>query len=187
MGYYVPAGYSRITFGYTGPSSQGSRPSFGFGVDSPPSPELTGLLAEWWIDNMKPLTATGWRLDRVEARSNVTVDVFEVGESGTRSGDGAWPGASMLVSYGTGLVGRRFRGRSFLPGVLLDGDVFDDGSINSTAKGNVVAALEELDDVLGTFEETARVILHSTEIAPTLITSTVVQAQTASQRRRNRR
>lgn len=188
MSYYIPLGYSRVILGFSGPSSLGSRPSFGFGCNASPSPDLVDEVLEWWTEELAPLTHNSYTCQKVEARDNLVVFDQIAGVTGARSGDAAQPQTSALVSLTTGFIGRQNRGRMYWPGVLLDGDVYDDGSINPTQRAALTGALSALEDKLAAHTPAAQLyILHGTELVPTVVTGANVQSQTATVRRRNRR
>lgn len=186
MGYYIPAGYSRVSFDYSGFSTVGSKPSFGFTIDRPPSEEITSTLAAWWDTWMKPYVDSNAVLERVVTRSEVGFYELLVGESGDAGGSFQPPQVSVLVKLATGQAGRNKRGRMYLPFMLLDGDVDSTGAIASITVANTQGILDELVGVLAT-EEAQLCIGHSTELEPTPVTSVVVQGIAATQRRRLRK
>lgn len=188
MGYYIPVGYSRVTFSMSGPSTFGSLPSWGFGCSAPPTPELLEAMVDFADDTFQPTLHNSYRINRIEVRDNVVALDEPVALQGTVSGTVAPPQIAALVSMRSALIGKEHRGRMYWPGVLLDQHVQDDGSIlpDRLDTLNLVldilkASLEEL------FVPATLVVLHGTELVPTEVTTAVVQGQTATMRRRNRR
>jgi hypothetical protein len=186
MGYIVPAGFSRVSFKYNAVSSMGSQIVFGFGVNEGPTEHLLSLLEQWWNESLKLRTNVGYRLTSIEARNDVEVLERPIGSAGLLAGEPAPPNTCALGTLGTGLVGRKYRGRVFLPGVLLDGDVEGDGSIDPGARTSIGGVLAYLIDVLEA-DGVHVYILHSDVGAPTLVTTFGVSSQCATQRRRMRR
>lgn len=109
------------------------------------------------------------------------------------AGDGGAAGTlpqncSLIVKKITGVAGRAFRGRCYVPPIsLAEVDVNNVGMIDNTVVATIqgnwdgfIAALEGVDDV------TALVLAHQSAEDPTDITNWVVEGQIATQRRRLR-
>lgn len=186
MGYVIPAGYSRVTLEYAAQSSMGSQVVTGIGVNEGPSEALLNLFEQWWDESLKLRTSTGTKLLRIEARNDVEVLDRSIGEFGILAGPPSPPNTAALVKLGSGLVGRRHRGRMYLPGVLLDADVEAGGTIDPTAHGSITGVMAYLFDLLLT-ESIVPVVLHSGVGTPTLVTNPSVETTAATQRRRLRR
>jgi hypothetical protein len=186
MGYIIPAGYSRLSFVYDAVSPMGSQIVWGLGVSSPPTEELLIAAAGWWEDTGKLRTCDRYTLDHIEARSDVEVLSTTLSIPGVLADNPAPPNTCALVKLGSGLVGKRNRGRVYLPGMLTDDDVNDSGGIDSAAVTSIQGTFEALGDALNVVLA-ATVILHSDVGTPTLVTTAQVQGVAATQRRRLRR
>lgn len=186
MGYIIPAGYSRVTLEYASASPMGSSVVTGFGVDTPPGENLLDKVEQWWDESLKLRTSNKYTLQRIEARNDVSVEDRPVGSTGALMDAPAPPNTAALIRFGTGLVGRKYRGRMYLPGVLLDSEVSDSGTINGTVQASLLGTMLYLKDLLGE-SDYAPVILHSDVGSPTTITTIGVETTVATQRRRLRR
>lgn len=98
-----------------------------------------------------------------------------------------------LVDKFTGLGGRQFRGRMFVPNVLVEGQVDSVGTILGTLRASLQGGMTGfLGDLTDGPPSTPMVVLHNeapglgVTPAPTLVTSLVVQPTIATQRRRLR-
>lgn len=74
----------------------------------------------------------------------------------------------------------------YLPGVLLDSDVTDGGTLPGPTQVSLQGTMAYLYDLLETID-VQLVILHSDVGAPTLVTGGGVESTVATQRRRLRR
>lgn len=186
MGYSIPPGFSRVTFKYGAVASTGSRLVWGFGCDVEPGQLFTDEMADFWDDQIAPLTNNAYELQEVEARSDNLVSSTVVSNPGNVENAYVSPQVSALVKLVTGLPGRSNRGRIYLPGVLPEADVDQRGNISSARVGLLQLAMDNLATRLATVDGQFR-ILHSDVEAPTAVTSYVVQSVAATQRRRLRR
>jgi len=186
MGYTIPAGFARVNLEYSAQSSLGSNIVTGFGIDTDPGPAILAIIEEWWEETLTLRTSSTYVLQRIEARNDISVEEITINQPGTLSGDPAPPNTAALVSIGTGLVGRENRGRMYLPGVLLDGDIDASGQITTAARNSIQAVVEELGVRLAV-AEVQIVILHSGVGTPTPSNSVQVSGTAATQRRRLRR
>src|SRR5229473_1782250 len=97
--------------------------------------------------------------------------------------------ACPLVRKNTGLVGKHFRGRMYLPGTT-QGDTDSTGSnLTNTALTTYQTALTAFfTAIAGGTQSSLMVLLHSlVSVPPTTVTSLTVQQLYAAQRRRLRR
>lgn len=186
MGYIIPAGYSRVNLEYLPGSPMGSKIVTGFGVNSDPGDLLLDTVRDWWNESLKLRTSVHYTLTRIEARNDVAVLDRTIGTTGTLAGDSAPPNTAALVKMTTGLVGRKYRGRMYLPGVLLDSDVTDGGTLPGPTQVSLQGTMSYLYDLLETID-VQLVILHSDVGTPTLVTGGGVESTVATQRRRLRR
>lgn len=186
MGYIIPAGYSRATFEYDARSPMGSQLVWGIGLTQGPTETMLDALQDWWEDSGKIRTSLSYTLSNIELRNDIEVLNRSVGTNGSLTDAPAPPGCAALVRLGSGLVGRKNRGRIYLPGMLLDDDIDSDGSILS---GTVLSIQGVVDDLMAAIASASAtpVVLHSDVGTPTLVTSAQVQSVSATQRRRLRR
>jgi hypothetical protein len=94
---------------------------------------------------------------------------------------------TLLVQKRTGLIGRKFRGRFYLPTLgLSEGAVDPVGNIDSITFGTIDARVQQwFTDINGSSTLTP-MLLHNDATAPTRITSFVTSQVIATQRRRMR-
>lgn len=185
MGYQIPAGYSRITCEIGAISPLGSAINFGFGVSVDPGEPILDAVESWLTENWAPRATRPYRINRIEARNDVAVLDRSLSIEGARVGAVMPPNTAVLVRATSGLVGRTNRGRIYLPGMLLDGDIIEGGQIEP----DWVVELQEMMVNLGATLETlpaSVVILHSGVGTPTLATGVQVEGIAATQRRRLR-
>jgi hypothetical protein len=107
------------------------------------------------------------------------------------------PQVALVVRKTSGLVGRRFKGRFYVPGVLFDSTVDDAGLVTSTAVGLFQTAFTAFQTTLAlaasaTEASLALAVVHSPPKSgaatplPNRVQALSVQALTATQRRRIR-
>lgn len=186
MTYIIPTGYSRVSFDFGAISVIGSKPSWGFGVNMPPSDEQVDVFAQWWQDEMSAYTSEGYVLEKVSMRNDAQLCEVLPGFEGADTSPYAPPSVATLVKLTSGLSGRANRGRIYWPGSVPE------NSIN--AQGQITPA--RVEDMQNVFETLAALILvegkqfqilHSTSSDPTPVTNGRVQVTAATQRRRLRR
>lgn len=187
MGYVIPSGFSRVTIGLRGPSLEGSLPSFGFGLARDPDELLLNAVGAWVLSDLLSELGNGWYVRNVEVRSDDAVLELPIELPGTVSAAQSSPQVAALYKLVSGVPGRANRGRVYFPGVLTDDQVRDDGSITPARLGQLEGLIAQLDSALAAADSPDWVILHSTALAPTLVTGRSFQGQTATIRRRNRR
>nr|CRY97496.1 hypothetical protein [uncultured prokaryote] len=186
MGYVIPAGFSRVSFDYTSISPLGSQPSWGIGVDVPPSDGLLDVMQEWWNDDLRTATDVDYTLIRIEARNDFIAIERPVGEAGALSATFCSPQVALLTSLTSPAVGRANRGRMYWPGVLPELYVTSQGVIEPTFAAGLRTKIEHLVDAVASLDGSL-VILHSVEGVPSPVTNVTMQGQVATQRRRMRR
>lgn len=186
MAYVVPPGFSRVNFVHAPNSPNGSDVVWGFGCDASPGPTICEALLAWWQDSLAPLTATTATLRAVTMRNDASYFETPTNVAGELSATFAAPNTAALVKLTTGLVGRGNRGRIFLPGVIPEGSIGNDGILAFSLVEDLQASLTDLAGVLDVFNATFQ-ILHSTSSDPTQVTAYQVQDVAATQRRRLRR
>lgn len=105
-------------------------------------------------------------------------------DNGSLTGAACTPNVSFLIRKRTGLAGRKYRGRWYLPGVV-ETDVDAAGLISSTRQNALQLAVNAFKTDMGAATHEL-VLLHSDATVPTAITSLPVEQQVATQRRRLR-
>lgn len=103
--------------------------------------------------------------------------------AGTRGGSLATPQVQTLIKKNTALIGRKHRGRIYIPDVL-ESDVSDNGTVAAAELTILSAIAAAWMSALSTGPFVAPVILHEDATAPTEITSMVPETKCATQRRR---
>jgi len=185
MGYVIPVGFARITFEYGAVSTLGSQVCWGIGVSRDPNSATLADVREWAEDLLLPATSDAYELQRIVMRNDVNVIEEVLNNFGASPDQVSPPNTALLVKLTTDLIGRKNRGRMYIPGVLRDTEVNNSGVIQG-------AALDALEPVItGLFTallitEAEPVILHSDESEPTPVTGGTASAQVATQRRRQR-
>lgn len=181
----IPNSMSQVVLTFDGLSAFGSTPITTFGVDMSPTLEAVDAVYDWWHDFYRPQQMTGTQLVSIRAYNALQEYTASVGENGTQSGLGDSPQLSALVQKRTGLVGRRNRGRMYWPHVLEDGDVNYAGQVAGAKVTALQTVATELESAFAAFD--AQLMLFHNDVSDaTPVTSLVVQAQVATQRRRNR-
>jgi len=113
---------------------------------------LAGTVAGWWTDQMKPLLSSALSLTSVKATAlhDVTGPQFIYTTGLPATGDqsaAAMPNnVSLCVSFRSALIGRSFRGRNYVPGIVESAVTLS--SVSSGTASAIVAAYETLQDVL---------------------------------------
>lgn len=97
------------------------------------------------------------------------------------------PQVSVLIRKITGVLGRHFRGRMYIPGVSIDKCDANLGFLNNTALGAFDAATDDWQTALGTAGYQLAILHRNVVVPPTLVTDLEVIPQVATQRRRNRK
>lgn len=189
MAVHIPAGYAQVTFHFSGPTRTG-RAAAVLGMDTGASSDLTEL-ATWasnaFYDNIRPGMHEAFTLQRVTAEDMVfSGEYLTLSGEGDRSGDLAPPQVSVIVSKGTALKGRPYRGRTYWPGLLNDSDIFDDGTIQGARQLAIQNYMDDFWAEMTSVGSAQQYLLHNTEIAPTAVASYGVQNKVATQRRRLR-
>lgn len=185
----IPTGFALSTIVIAGPFTDGTAVTT-IGTDIPGAFSLQDV-----ADNVKAAFAsTVWSdagnndctFQKVESRSATNVATASANIVGTHTGALAMINTALLVKKLSGLIGRANRGRMYIPGVLDEAAVDNDGRL---ATGTIGAYQDSLDAFLGAIivASLSPVILHSSAATPTVITNLVVESQCGTQRRRMRR
>lgn len=170
--------------------------TYGVGLSDSPNPnELAeDLHTAWGNFIVVPLYGDTYQLTRTEVRigqdgGEPIQGVHSAIVSGVGTGARLPQNCAVLVQKRSASGGRANRGRMYVPGTLGEASVSDAGAIspsNLTGQQDAFTDLfEALDTGFGSFV-TGMVVLHSSALAPTPVTSLIVQALISTQRRRLR-
>lgn len=167
----VPPGFGSAAFVFT--STTGTPPIVTtLGVDlSDVTTDMVGVansLFSAYVDNLLPETDSALVLDRVNLTVGQdgpggSVDSTNAPVTGGRSGTGPPVSMAVIVRKVTADLGRRGRGRMFLPGLLSTTNVDENGIIASGRRTEIITAVgaflaELAEDVVN---PTPPVLLHS--------------------------
>lgn len=189
MAIVIPDGFFQMTIGFDGPTRSGQAATvlgftIGGEIDFAASADL--VLAAW-IEHVLPLQHQAFTLAR--ARAVTETDAYEpllTPQAGSRSGELSPPNVAVLVRKQTSGRGRAAQGRLFPPGLLNDGDVYDDGSVAPVRLGQIQTAMASF-RIDPSAEGVNPFVLHNDgAVAPTSISQYIVQTKVATQRRRLR-
>lgn len=180
----VPPGFGLAAFEMTG--AVGTQPyittmglTLGLGEDT--AVDLANAAFDVYAQNIVPEMSNALRLSRVtlfvgDDGPSGSVDSVRPSVVGAATASHPPTALSAIARKGTADLGRRGRGRMFIPGILNESDVQQDGSVAASAISSTQAALDGfLDDLVtgGTASPPlGPVLLHSAAPAdPTPITS----------------
>lgn len=185
----IPSGFVQVTLRHDGPVTGGETATV-LGMTDGTVTDLETISSDVntaWVANMVPLLHDSFRYlgsrvitETQEGEANQTF------AQGNRTGSLAPPNVSTLVRKNSPLRGRKFSGRSYLPGFLLDDDIFDDGTVSITPINAIQGALEQFWTDLAAANGYAQVILHNDATIPTVVETIATEAKVATQRRRLR-
>lgn len=167
----VPPGFGLAAFVFTG--AVGTQPyvttiGVGLNLGTGDAVQAANSAMQAYIDNLLPETSNLLTLDRVQLYvgqdgPSGSVDSDLAAAPGTRSGTYPPTSMSAIARKVTGQIGRRGRGRMFLPGVLTEAEVDQDGTVLVARRTSLNTALagflEDLD--LETSATDGAVLLHS--------------------------
>lgn len=186
----IPNGFALATYHHTSIRYDGEA-IFSFGIDLNavvPDAALAEDLYDVWAAVFNPnwpneVTFSKFRLlyrmaDVLQAEEHVE------NTTGSVPDELAPPNCAILVSKKTSLVGRRFRGRAYLPGMGINA-IFDSSTWAPTMVGIAQAGVDALLADYDTRGMTG-VILHSDATPPTPISAALVRSRIATQRGRLR-
>lgn len=185
----IPAGFVQVTMNFTGPTNSGEAATV-LGFTDGAGTDLAVISAEMnsaWGTDVMPLmhdsfTFTGCRVINATAEGVAAYG----GTNGNRTGALAPPNTSCLVRKQSNLRGRENRGRMYLPGMLLDDDIFDDGTINISVVSAITSAVDDFLVNVAASNGYQQVILHNGTTVPTIVDSISTENRVATQRRRLR-
>lgn len=155
---------------------------------------LAGEVRDWYVNFYRAAVPSQVSLLQVQVRKYDPIAplAYDLNVSppspGIRGGSPTPRNASVTTSWRTGLAGRRFRGRIYLPGVN-EPDAGDDDRISSALVNLLVSAAAEL--ILGALTQGVLTVFHPPKDPPTPYDNTSTDVLTAvveniidSQRRR---
>jgi hypothetical protein len=159
---------------------------------STPAALATAVAGAWDTSGWDSQMSTDQFLDRVEVRQGPIPGGAEasltVGSPGLRAVTDVYPNCAVLVRKTSGLTGRANRGRMYLPGMLSEADVSEDGTIGAGVTSAIQTAMTAFyNALLGGAAAIQMVIFHTLPgPSPTLVTGLIVENMIATQRRRLR-
>lgn len=187
----IPAGAAQIIINYTSSTLRKgvSVTVWGVATHGTSLEAIAAASDTSWAANMAPLLAVAFTYTGTRVEDATEFFVAESDVEGSRSGAMSPPNVATLVHKITGMRGPGMHGQAFLPGLLLDGDVADDGSVDPTILANIFSGLESWkSDVEATGAMLAIVSLAGVhEGGITELTGISVDNKIASQRRRLRK
>lgn len=153
----------------------------------PAMQQATIDLRDWWINQLRASIPPQIALVQVQIRlydpaNPLAYDLSVTPSPGTRGTNAEAGNVTLTISWRTGLAGRKFRGRIYIPG-LNEGDVSQTDLVSSV----ITAALSVAAQALYTGALSAGVVpavFHRVGATYTPVNSHVVEAIVDSQRRR---
>jgi len=133
---------------------------------------------------------TGWSWGIVTSYmtlgGNLLAGFATIGVAGSASGGTMPSNVALLVRKRTAFVGRKYRGRMYIPPfALASANVDRLGTVSATPLATLTTRFNALYDLLNT-SPYATTLLHADGSSPTFVTEFQVQATVATQRRRLR-
>lgn len=185
----IPNGFVQSTYTWSGPTHSGEA-SVVLGWTKPEELDLTDIglrLSTAVIDYIQPVQHEAFSIVGVSVVTETQrVDVPITPVEGNRTGDLAPPQVCALMSKSSLARGRHARGRTYWPGLLNDGDIYDDGTINPSWVGTLNDHITDWIQFIMVPGITPVILHHDTELPPTAVLSGVIQGKVATQRRRLR-
>jgi hypothetical protein len=150
---------------------------------------VTEAVTEWAGTSLVPNTGNAFSIETVITRDGTSESIGVVGDTGGRTDPQSPPSVSVLVRKQSALSTRHGRGRSYWPGLLLDSEVNDAGGITSGRVDDLQTIMDALRSGLADAEGATLAILGSSGGTPggIAVNNYIVQATTATQRRRLRK
>lgn len=151
---------------------------------------IADLAHAWWTEEFKQSQPAAIILQQVQVRKYdpddpLAFDKFvSPPEPGLLSGTTAPANATSTFSWRTGLAGKKYRGRIYVPG-LREGDIGEDDRIASPLAALFAAAISGFLDKFGLVGSTYKaVVFHRLTATATRIITAVIENIVDSQRRR---
>lgn len=184
----IPAGYCQISINFEGPTVSGEAvvtSGWSLGEEG----TLIGLCQLVGVgitDHIMPYMHDAFTLTSVSGITATEVAEFPVAYTGEKSGDLAPPQVSLLTRKVSALRGRANRGRNYWPGLLLDTDIADDGTITNVYVTTLQGAFDAYGAEFAATNYSGCILHNDALLAPTDITGYIVENRVATQRRRLR-
>lgn len=190
----IPVGFAEVTVQFQIPGDAGpAMVVFGTGSNPLDSPEDVAVNVADTLNNTPGFTGL-YRADVIAELVTVRLNTGGIAPGvheetinlpGTLSGATAPPQVASLLQKSTGLAGRPFRGRMYIPGIA-EAIVDEAGRITSPSLGIMQTAATAFLDDLGTNNVPMYILHESAAIAPTEVTALNLSPKVATQRRRLR-
>lgn len=184
----IPAGNSLVTHVHNCPAPGGNKlMTVTYGVANFPDAVLAEYLHETYNTFIWSILGhVNSELVETVVRDEVTAANFVQVDAGGNTNEPLPPNTALLVRKGTGLIGRPYRGRMYMPSMIFENDILNNGTMDSADRDSYQGHFDNWLDELQTGMATNMVLLHSAAIAPTVVTDLTVDATIATQRRRLR-
>lgn len=187
----IPAGFANVIFGYRSPVG-GKGCSTAIGFDLPSTLDgaqfLTAFTALSATD-LGPHCGVGWSLTSFVMEDNVSRFEQDFESPGSAPSNPPAPNTSLLFKKTTGLRGKAFQGRMYVPGGYCDeGEISSGGIIDNTTHDEIEALWQgALADMLTALGGDNLCLFHNNPAtAPTVLTDLSLEPMIATQRRRLR-
>jgi hypothetical protein len=114
---------------------------------------IADAFKDWWDDNMAPVQNPSYVLQSIKATSLGSVGgpqvirSYSTANQGTNSGGEAAGNAAAVISWKTALIGRSFRGRTYV-GALSEGAIASAQTFESAAVTGILSAGTTLIDAM---------------------------------------
>ena len=196
MGVEIPAGFGMVLHSYRLTASAKIQAiTYGFSPAAGETPaQMATFLHNAWSANVggDSFIDSDYTFEPTEIRFNDPVDGIQVAIAGTASvgllaGERLPPNCAVLVRKITAIGGHAFRGRIYLPPCFIsEGNINEAGILNAADRTVVQDRINTWEGIVVTGSY-GLILLHSSVlVAPTPITSWIVDSQIATQRRRLR-
>lgn len=193
MAIIIPPNFAQITINMTSQAAfQSGNGATVFGIGCPGNDIVaaTNLVAASWEQYVLPGMDSSIFLQSVRGITSLLSHEEIVALPGGRSGTTPPPNVATLVRKATVGRGRRNQGRMYLPGMVQQGEVAEDGTIQTTRLTALQTLVTQFLGQMNT-QGTPMYVLHnedgiSTPPPPTGVNGLVVEQRVASQRRRLR-
>lgn len=195
----IPNGFSNVqlTIQNTGAGASANS-SIAVGIERTTHLDQAAVadLANRFRDALAPIVDTAWLLGPTHINETWDDVLYSWDDTGTEAGTHSSasytsPAIAYVVSKQTGIAGRKFRGRCFMPGVS-EADVDESGTLAGAAVNLVTAAFEDLrSDLLAAASLVDVVLFHDSEtpgsVVPTSIVAFACRTVVGTMRPRQRR
>lgn len=185
----IPEGFAQTTAEFTSTAIDGGLAvvTHGWNIEATDLDDLSTRWAGAIETTIKAVMLSDYTFAGVRAISETQSSVYPGGWEGDRVNEAAPPNLCLLERKHTSLRGRANRGRAYWPGLLADGDLEPNGTINGTHYALLSGVFDDLYPIMSA-ASIYPVILHNSEtMPPTPVATVTVDIKAATQRRRLRR